>query len=880
MKSDDTPPTETTAEADTPTPTPIPGALDKGRFVPGTVLAERYRIVGLLGKGGMGEVYRADDLKLHQPVALKFLPPGLAGNPVRLARFLNEVRVARQVSHPNVCRVHDIGEVDGQHFLSMEYVDGEDLATLLRRIGRLPTDKAVEISRQICAGLGAAHQQGVLHRDLKPANVMIDGRGKARLTDFGLAVVAEEPGFTGEIAGTPAYMSPEQAEGKSLSPRSDLYALGLVLYEIFTGRRAFKGDSVEETLRLQRETPPPKPSSHVSDLDPAVERLILRCLDKQPDRRPVSALAVSAALPGGDPLAAVLAAGETPPPEMVAAAGDVGALRPAVAWACLVAALVACPISLHLMSREQVLSRVPLGDPPAALAARARQVIQNLGHDSSPNESSHAFGYDNELFGHVLSTDSPPPDWDDIALGRPPLIHFRFRNGVRDWHARFHHPAVFHPDGVMRRFPIDSTTLVPGEVALRLDPLGNLVEFQAMPPRLTEPETDARAVDWTTLFAEMGLDVEAFERVPPTLTPEVHADTRAAWQGSLSGATEIQIRVEAAAFRGKVVSSRIVGPWNSTGGAAYSLTAGDILTRGLVPGSLLILAGGLVFAVRNLRLRRGDRPGAFRIGAVVFAASILAAALGTRDWSAFAQPWQSVGAHVGAALLNAAVVWVLYIAIEPYARRRWPEMLISWSRLLAGRFRDPRVGRDVLFGVVCGWLLLAPLYMLCLEYWNFPGFGDLYSLSGPRYFLAKQVAGIGYSIGVGLCFLMVVLLLRLVFRRQWAAVGATVALLVSLLTNVQSGGEDIVGRIIPILAMAVIQATCLLLIMRVGLLAFVVMHILGISFAYELPVVLELSAWYGQPTLLYLLLVVALTCYGFYVSLGGRPMFGEKFLEE
>jgi len=132
------------------------------------MLAGRYRIVGLLGRGGMGEVYRADDLKLNHPVAVKFLPKGLDDDPDRLERFLTEVRLSRQVSHPNVCRVHDVGEVDHQHFLTMEYVDGEDLASLLRRIGRLPGDKAVQLARQICAGLAAAHEQGILHRDLPP----------------------------------------------------------------------------------------------------------------------------------------------------------------------------------------------------------------------------------------------------------------------------------------------------------------------------------------------------------------------------------------------------------------------------------------------------------------------------------------------------------------------------------------------------------------------------------------------------------------------------------------------------------------------------------------------------------------------------------------
>jgi len=148
---------------------------DHGRFVPGTLLLGRYRILGLLGRGGMGEVYRADDLKLGQTVALKFLPPDLAQDAGRLARFHAEVRLARQVSHPSVCRVYDLGDLDGQPFLSMEYIDGEDLSTLLRRIGRLPEDKATEVARQICAGLAAAHERGVVHRDLKPGNVMIDG---------------------------------------------------------------------------------------------------------------------------------------------------------------------------------------------------------------------------------------------------------------------------------------------------------------------------------------------------------------------------------------------------------------------------------------------------------------------------------------------------------------------------------------------------------------------------------------------------------------------------------------------------------------------------------------------------------------------------------
>ena len=261
-------------------------SIDDARFVPGTIVAERYRIVGLLGKGGMGEVYRADDLKLGQPVALKFLPEPLLSDGAALARFHREVRVARQVSHKNVCRVYDIGEVDRRHFLSMEFIKGEELSSLLRRIGRLPQDKAVQIARQICAGLAAAHEASVLHRDLKPSNVMIDEHGNARITDFGLAGLAERFREDELAAGTPAYMAPEQLEGKTFTVRSDIYSLGLVLYELFTGRKAFEAATLGDLIKLRRsETTPTTPTSIVKDLDPLVEKIIDRCIQKDPEQK-------------------------------------------------------------------------------------------------------------------------------------------------------------------------------------------------------------------------------------------------------------------------------------------------------------------------------------------------------------------------------------------------------------------------------------------------------------------------------------------------------------------------------------------------------------------------------------------------------------------
>ena len=241
------------------------------RFPPGALLASRYRIISRLGKGGMGEVFRADDLVLRQPVALKFLPESARNNVNLLTRFYDEVRIARQISHKNVCRVYDIGEVDGQPYLSMEYIDGEDLGSLLRRIGRLPADKATEFARKLCAGVAAAHGQGVLHRDLKPANIMIDSRGELRVTDFGLAAIAEQLKGDEIRNGTPAYMAPEQLTGAEVSAQSDLYAVGLILYEMFTGKMPFEADTIAEMTRLRQESRVTPPTTLTRDLDKAVE---------------------------------------------------------------------------------------------------------------------------------------------------------------------------------------------------------------------------------------------------------------------------------------------------------------------------------------------------------------------------------------------------------------------------------------------------------------------------------------------------------------------------------------------------------------------------------------------------------------------------------
>ncbi|MHC4514081.1 MAG: serine/threonine-protein kinase [Planctomycetota bacterium] len=264
-------------------------------FAEGSLLAERYRIVSRIGTGGMGTVYRAWDERLDQDVALKFISaPCGSAQETAAPQMLNEVKIARRVTHPNVCRVHDIGEIGGCPFFSMEYVDGEDLASLLDRTGRVSPDRAARIARQLCAGLLAAHEQSVLHRDLKPANILLDRSGDVRIVDFGIAAAI---GDQQQAGCTPGYVAPELlgscgSEGSARATvQSDLYSLGVVLHELYSGKPLYRGSSVAELLQTQS-----RPVPRLPQADSTVEQAILGCLAQEPARRPRSVHAVLAAL--------------------------------------------------------------------------------------------------------------------------------------------------------------------------------------------------------------------------------------------------------------------------------------------------------------------------------------------------------------------------------------------------------------------------------------------------------------------------------------------------------------------------------------------------------------------------------------------------------
>jgi hypothetical protein len=249
-------------------------------------LGVRYEILAEAGHGSMGNVYKARDRETGETVALKLLKPEIASDQAMMDRFKNELLFARKITHKNVCRVYEFNRVAGIAYTSMEFVEGESLRSVLNRFGGLPQRKATDLTRQICSGLKEAHAQGIVHRDLKPENVMIDAQGNVKIMDFGIARSMEAgTRLTGAMVGTPAYMAPEQVAGKPVDYRTDLYSLGLMLYEMFTGAPAFSADnSIAVALKQMREEPP-APHEIEPNISVGIERAILKCLEKDPARR-------------------------------------------------------------------------------------------------------------------------------------------------------------------------------------------------------------------------------------------------------------------------------------------------------------------------------------------------------------------------------------------------------------------------------------------------------------------------------------------------------------------------------------------------------------------------------------------------------------------
>lgn len=844
--------------------------IPAGGFAPGTILLKRYRVIGLLGRGGMGEVYRADDLKLGQAVALKFLPSALADDPVRRERFLAEVRITRQVSHPNICRVYDIAEVEDdarngirqiRYFLTMEYIDGEDLASLIDRIGYLSNAKALDLTRQLVMGLAAAHERGVLHRDLKPANVMVDGRGRVRITDFGLAIAAGDAAAQTELAGTPAYMAPEQLAGQGATVRSDIYALGLVLYELYTGKRAFRAASLAE-LRAAKETDVPSaPSDLRSDVDPITERVIMRCLERDPGLRPASVAQLAASLPGGDPLAALVAGGETPSPAMVAAAGSKEGLQP---WpAVLLLGFIVIGLFAVALTNPYALAIFP-AKAPAVLLERAHEIVREAGYTEAPTDSAYGFFLNPDVLNYLSRDDPQTGHWRRTEAFNP----------VRFWYRQSPKPlersgAKFVASLVDVQFD-DPKLNLPGEIRLTLDSDGHLRVFEAVPSSvLSPPDAPVRRPDWDFVKRVGPFDANGFESIVPKWTSVQPFDAQVAWRVVNPAAPDVDTRVEASAFEGRLVTAQVIEPW--------SRPLHDVPTS-LVPPSvvafstilvLLLLGGGFGFARWNVRLGRGDRAGAIRLWGVAFV-------LWMGGWAVREHHVLSVAEFalffeaLAIAILFGGGTAVLYLALEPFVRRRWPHVLVTWARVWSSDWRDSRVARDVLVGIAAGIAvrLLMPVEAMAPEWVEHRSavrtVVDMANLIDLRAFMAKTATDLlvaGLIMPLAILFMFFVM--RMWLRRDFLAIAVTTLVFVTPAFS-RSWSVGAVQFLEILIGLIVLS--------RVGLIGCVT-ALLVIQLTVDFPLVLAADTWWAIYGYVVAAVIVATAFVAFKISLSGRRLF-------
>jgi serine/threonine-protein kinase len=853
-------------------------------MAPGTLLAGRYRIVAPIGRGGMGQVYRAEDLRLGETVALKFLPESLANDPAWLGRFYSEVRTAREVTHPNVCRVHDLVETEdaaGRHicFLTMEYVDGENLADLIRRFGRLPTEKGMEIAAQITAALAAAHQKGVLHRDIKPANVLIDGRGQAKLADFGLAI-AGDAARAGEVAGTPGYIAPEVLKLGLATGKSDLYSLGVVLYELLTGKRAFK-DGRLTTAGVRHYAP---------EVPIAAEKIIEQSMDPDPARRPVSIVELQTAFPAQDALQAALARGETPSPEMVAASGDEQPLALWKAWA-LVGATIAFMLSIWLISPKGSF----LGTAPPQLSAeemrgRAQQYLRDFGYSTSHIVQVSYLDINDELLDWVSQVGTRAQK-QNLANAVQGSLALTYRQSA-DQNLLPSNGVPLNPD--------DPSPLLPSMQFAEVDSDGHLTHFlanpvgggeseesplglqsaptekEAHPEGMDTESTVTGTADWAPVIAATGLDPSTLQPDKATFVPPFAFNQIRAWKASYPGHAETQVRLEVAAWQGKLVYLHVVGPWDDLPDQ-FTIVR---YTRGIflfMTGAALLIGAWL--AMHNLRRKRGDVRSATRLALFSLALSVGTFLLGLPFASrSMGDYFQSFLNCMAGALLIAGGLWLTYVAIEPLTRRRIPSLLVASSLILQGKWKKPRVGKEILLGTAVGVMLEVYFYICHTIEWRLLPGGTLNvpdrvrAMLGFREFLASILAESTNQLVYVATLAVLFLVFLLLVRRRW------VAAIITVLFIIAQGSTR--GALVPALVvLAGLAIAETILLVRVGLIAAITAAFVN-TIADNAPWPHDLGNWMSTSMVLTVLTVLAVAGSGFWLAIGDQRMFGTMRFDD
>jgi serine/threonine-protein kinase len=573
-------------------------------------------------------------------------------------------------------------------------------------------------------------------------------------------------------------------------------------------------------------------------------------------------------------LAAALAAGETPSPQLVADAGEEGSLRPLVAVTLLAGVLAGLAAFALLADRTKMFRQVPLHTPPEALVIKARELLARLGHTDPPADSAWMFARDVEYVEHQRRQPPSPERWQSLATGRPAAMYFWYRQSPRllvvNSRLNFRWPfGAVTPD--------DPPPTVSGMATVWLDPVGRLLEFRAVPPRAGAPPGPEDRPDWDTLFAAAELEPRQFQAVTPKWRPSVFADQRSAWAGAWPDRPGSEVRIEAAACGGAPVYFRVVdGPWAESERGSVFFSPPRSEPAGEYAGLAwfgLALAGGAALAWRNWRLGRGDRRGAFRLAAALVTVELL-------TWATFAHHVPSLDPELtsftmalGGAVFLGGLLWLAYLALEPAVRRRWPWRITAWNRLLAGRFRDPLVGRDVLVGALAGvaMLLCFHLPLLGPVALGLPPATPMGIIEPSLTQWAVVVfSALTAAIGNALLQLLLLSVLLLVLRREWLAGGVWLTLLT---LNWYAPGDYPLATV---LRHGGTVAVMLAVLLRLGLLSAVV-GFYSFFLLNAVPVTADVSAWYFRSGAIALAVVLGLALCGFVVSLGGRPLVGKGF---
>jgi serine/threonine-protein kinase len=503
---------------------------------------------------------------------------------------------------------------------------------------------------------------------------------------------------------------------------------------------------------------------------------------------------------------------------------------------------------------------------PAVLEDRARELLRRVGHSEAPADGSRGFTVDFDYLQQVLQKDQSPTRWQALRSG-PAVVQFWYRQSPRSLQAHGM-PGRVHWD--------DPPPLVSAMAGARFDMRGRLLDLYVVPPQLEEGTAAAAAVappDWGVLFGDAGLDLARFQPSPPRWTPPFFADARAAWDGTHPERSDISIHVEAASYRGRPVYFQVLPPWaRADRTTPFQLTptqrAAEVMVIALIVAVVITAA---LLARWHVRLGRGDKAGAHRLARYTAAVMLVVWAVNADHVFDLGGELTLVLRGLGIVLFLGALMFTLYLALEPFVRRRWPQAMISWTRVLAGRWRDPLVGRDVLLGAAVGVAMgLVVGVAQRLPAWlgkaaTLPHFSDLESLLGPRDIASGILGHQIDAAAAGLGFLLLLTLLRQLTRRTWAAL-AIVIVILSLpeaLTGIAPAG-------IAVMANLVVNCSIGLVLVRFGLLACVVtVYVTNALMRY--PLTTDVSSWSATPTFWVAAVVVALAVYGFRTALGTRP---------